>query len=239
MVDRTILNPAESILHDRLESDDIEFRRHPRARRYLLRVTATGKVAVTLPRWGTQKEAMKFVEEQRGWIQAQRRKRIESGSGEPWRFGSRVILKGESFILLEGVRHNCPIVIFGDNELRIADREMDLRRPVEAYFRLIAKNEMPGRVKTLAEEHSIAFHRVSIRGQSTRWGSCSAKGTISLNWRLIQVPQEVRDYVILHELMHRKEMNHSSRFWALVEEACPRYREYDRWLDDHVSLIGL
>ncbi len=224
---------------DSLESNDIQFRRHPRARRYLLRVDIGGKVMVTLPRWGTKKEAMKFVEEQRDWIKDQRRERIESGNGEPWSFGTQVLWRGELCSLMEGSLHNCPTVILGEHEFRIADRSMDLRRPIEVYLRSIAQNELSDRTKVLAETHGIEFYRVSVRGQSTRWGSCSAKGTISLNWRLVQVPKEVRDYVILHELMHRREMNHSGKFWALVESVCPGYREYDQWLDDHVSLIGL
>ncbi len=226
-------------MHDRLESNHIQFRRHPRARRYLLRVDAGGKVMVTLPRWGTKKEAMKFVQEQSDWIKGQRRERVESGNREPWEFGSKVLWRGKFYPLLEGSQHNCPTVVWGEHEFRIADRNMNLRRPIEVYLRSIAQNELPIRTKVLAEIHGIVFHRVSVRGQSTRWGSCSAKGTISLNWRLVQVPEEVRDYVILHELMHRREMNHSRKFWALVESVCPRYREYDQWLDDNVSLIGL
>ena len=72
--------------------------------------------------------------------------------------------------------------------------------------------------------------RVSIRNQRSRWGSCSRRGTIPLNWRLVQVPPFVREYVLLHELMHRRELNHSARFWRLVAAACPRYVEARRWL---------
>jgi predicted metal-dependent hydrolase len=72
--------------------------------------------------------------------------------------------------------------------------------------------------------------RVSIRNQRTRWGACSATGTITLNWRLIQVPDFVREYVLVHELMHRRELNHSRRFWRLVAACCPRLREARTWL---------
>ena len=71
------------------------------------------------------------------------------------------------------------------------------------------------------------------------WGSCSATGTISLNWRLVQTPEAVRDYIIHHELMHLKEMNHSGRFWARVEEVCPGWRDAETWLKRNGSLLGL
>ena len=82
----------------------------------------------------------------------------------------------------------------------------------------------------LAEWHSISVTRVSIRNQRSRWGACSSRGSITLNWRLILVPDFVRDYVMIHELMHRREMNHSARFWRHVATACPRMDEARRWL---------
>jgi predicted metal-dependent hydrolase len=72
--------------------------------------------------------------------------------------------------------------------------------------------------------------RVSIRNQRSRWGACSARGSITLNWRLILVPPFVREYVMIHELMHRRELNHSKRFWKHVAAACPRYRDARTWL---------
>jgi predicted metal-dependent hydrolase len=80
--------------------------------------------------------------------------------------------------------------------------------------------------------------RITIRNQCSKWGSCSARRTISLNWRLIQVPAAVRDYIIIHELMHLWEMNHSRKFWALVAQACPDWTDARRWLKGHRSLLG-
>jgi predicted metal-dependent hydrolase len=93
-----------------------------------------------------------------------------------------------------------------------------------------AAEELPQRLLELAREHGIAVTRVSIRNQRSRWGACSARGSITLNWRLILVPGFVRDYVMIHELMHRRELNHSKRFWGHVRAACPRYREARQWL---------
>jgi len=81
---------------------------------------------------------------------------------------------------------------------------------------------------------------VTVRNQRSRWGSCSASGTISLNWRLVQTPESVRDYIIYHELVHlRYEMNHSGRFWARVAEVCPWWQEAEYWLKRNGSLLGL
>jgi len=82
----------------------------------------------------------------------------------------------------------------------------------------------------LAREHGLTVTRVSIRNQKWRWGSCSRNGHICLNWRLVQVPDWVRDYVMVHELMHLKRMDHSPKFWRLVAAECPRYQDARRWL---------
>ena len=91
----------------------------------------------------------------------------------------------------------------------------------------------------LAAVTGVKVRRVVVRNQRSRWGSCSARGTISLNWRLVQTPDFVRDYIIYHELMHLREMNHSGRFWARVEAVCPGWRAAERWLEQHAGLLGM
>ena len=81
------------------------------------------------------------------------------------------------------------------------------------------------------------MRRITVRNQRSRWGSCSVKGTISLNWRLIQTPPFVQDYIILHELMHLREMNHSRRYWRCVEQVCPNYRNAEAWLKQNKNLL--
>jgi predicted metal-dependent hydrolase len=100
----------------------------------------------------------------------------------------------------------------------------------DALLRQRARRELPRQLLALAAAHGIPVRRVSIRNQRSRWGACSPSGTITLNWRLIQTPDFVREYVMLHELMHRREMNHSKRFWKLVAACCPRFVEARRWL---------
>jgi predicted metal-dependent hydrolase len=100
-------------------------------------------------------------------------------------------------------------------------------------LRLRACAELPQRLQELADRHGLSVTRISIRNQRTRWGSCGRDGHICLNWRLVVMPDWVRDYVIVHELMHRKRMDHSPAYWRLVAAAYPRYREARQWLRVH------
>jgi predicted metal-dependent hydrolase len=93
-----------------------------------------------------------------------------------------------------------------------------------------AKRELPPRLLELAAGLGLAVAKVSIRNQRWRWGSCSPNGHICLNWRLVSMPPWVRDYVMIHELMHLRRMDHSKKFWKLVAEACPDYEAARRWL---------
>ena len=107
------------------------------------------------------------------------------------------------------------------------------------HLESVGRIELPARTWELAAETGVNVKHVTVRNQRSRWGSCSAGGTISLNWRLVQAPDAVRDYIIYHELMHLREMNHSDSFWARVAEVCPWWRESERWLKHHGSLLGL
>jgi predicted metal-dependent hydrolase len=93
-----------------------------------------------------------------------------------------------------------------------------------------ARREVPPRLRELAAHHGLAVNGVSIRNQRSRWGSCGPDGRISLNWRLVLMPSWVRDYVLVHELMHLRRMDHSPRYWALVSRACPEYQAAREWL---------
>lgn len=127
--------------------------------------------------------------------------------------------------------------------LRFADQHLDWarrqrtrvissKRPaaVDREWRAQAARELPPQLFALAEQHELVVSRVSIRNQRSRWGSCSPRGHIALNFRLMLMPPEVREYILIHELMHLRQANDSIRFWRLVEAACPGFREAERWL---------
>jgi len=173
---------------------DVVFTRHSRARRYVIRVTADGVVRVTIPQWGSKREAAAFAERERAWIAKQQR-RAEEERAQP--------------------------------------KPSEMAGEVERDLRSRAKRALPARVSELAAQHGLTVARVSVRNQRWRWGSCSRAGHICLNWRLMTMPEWVRDYVIIHELMHLKRMDHSPRFWKLVARVCPDYQNARRWLRQH------
>jgi predicted metal-dependent hydrolase len=116
---------------------------------------------------------------------------------------------------------------------------VNFRPLVESHLQRLAKRQLPPRTGELALVLGWQPARVTIRNQSSRWGSCSPSRAISLNWRLIQTPDFVRDYIIIHELCHLREMNHSARFWQLVGRHCPDYREAEAWLKLNAARLGL
>ena len=96
---------------------------------------------------------------------------------------------------------------------------------------------IPERVKYFAPQVGVSYGRITIRNQKTRWGSCSSKGNLNFNCLLMLMPAEIQDYVVVHELCHRLEMNHSKAFWGRVEEILPDYKARRKWLKDHGAEI--
>ncbi len=210
---------------------------NPRARRYLLRLRPDGTARVTVPRGGSVSAARRFANQNLAWLEAQL-KRLPTPAPQPpeWRPGSEVLFRGE-LARLETAASGDNVILLGAEKLTGIQPADDLRPTVESHLRRLAERELPLRVMEFAASHRLAVRRVTVRNQRSRWGSCSRRGTISLNWRLVQTPPFVRDYIILHELMHLREMNHSSRFWRQVETVCPGYRTAEQWLKQHSRLL--
>ncbi len=211
------------------------FVHQPRARRYLLRLRPDGVARVTVPRRGSISAARDFVARNIGWLEQQ----IQKLENQPqatteWKLGTAIFFRGERVkIEVETAGQ----IRFGPELLTFRDVSVDLRPAIQKHFRQIAQRELPARVQELASLHGIDVSRVSVRNQKSRWGSCSRSGTVSLNWRLIQTPDFVRDYIILHELAHRRQMNHSDKFWQEVERLCPEYLTAERWLKTNRTVL--
>jgi predicted metal-dependent hydrolase len=213
----------------------LEVRVRPQARRYVLRLGADRVVRLTLPKRGSLKEAEVFLRRSQAWLE-RRLEQVRSSDGPPsvWKDGTEILLRGVWVRLSQA-----PGGVQAGDVLVPPSDERNWRPAVEAALRCVADEELPPRVEELARREHLVVRRVSVRNQRTRWGSCSRSGNMSLNWRLIQVPPDVRDYVVLHELMHLREMNHSSRFWAHVAVACPLYRHHAAWLRAHAGQLGM
>lgn len=194
-------------------------------RRYILRLLDDGTLRVTVPWWGSQRGARAFVEAERAWVARQLARRAARVPVR-WAPGREVLLDGARHALaeVEGV-----VSLAGQPVASTLESDV-IRAGVLRLLRDRARDTLPVELMALAARHGVTVNRVSIRNQSSRWGSCARSGAISLNWRLVQTPPFVREYVLVHELMHRRQMNHSPKFWRLVAEACPRYLEARRWL---------
>lgn len=206
------------------------FVRSPRARRYILRLRQDGVVRVTIPPRGTRREALELIERHRRWIETQWRQRLaERRAQHPWQDGTRILFRGREVALSVRAAGDACVVRFADQALRLPTTHR-VRDGVEQRLRALAETELEPRVRAFARQHGVAVKRVTVRNQRTRWGSCSRRGSISLNWRLVQMPAFVADYIMLHELMHMRQANHSRRFWREVEKVCPGFRDAEAWL---------
>lgn len=219
---------------------EVLFVRSAQARRYRLTLRRDGQAVAVIPVRGSEREARRFVEQQRDWLERARERQARRPRGaEVWTVGTRVLWRGALHPIRLAVAGARPQVSVAADVFRVPAAEGDLRPTLEAHFARRARIELPARAWELAAETGMEVRQVTVRNQRSRWGSCSATGTISLNWRLVQTPDAVRDYIIYHELMHLREMNHSARFWARVEEVCPGWRAAERWLKQNGSLLGL
>jgi predicted metal-dependent hydrolase len=172
-----------------------------------------------------------FARKNRAWIE----KQIRRAPAE-WAHGTELLFRGERVPLSVTPSDGGALVRFADQEVDVGPGD-DLRITVESRLRTLATKELTVRTWDLARQHGIEIRSVSVRNQRSRWGSCSVRKQISLNWRLIQAPEFVRDYIIIHELMHLEEMNHSTRFWQHVENVFPGYREAEKWLRGNSGLL--
>jgi predicted metal-dependent hydrolase len=207
----------------------VEFVRMRRARRYILRVKPDGTLRVTIPRGGSKAEAVAFLGRHLAWVARERARNREERAPARWGHGSIVFVRGVSHFLEVREIAGVPLAHYAGRVVRL--RTLDDARPdVERDLRALAVEQLIPRLQELAAEHGLTVRRASIRNQRSRWGSCSRNGSIALNFRLIQMPPDICDYVLIHELMHLKQQNHGPKFWALVERACPSYRDAERWL---------
>jgi predicted metal-dependent hydrolase len=209
-----------------------------RARRYVLRLRPDGAARVTIPCGGSAAEAMRFAERNAAWLEKQLlRQATRQSTPKTWLPGTEILFRGERVRLELEVDSDSGRVRFGSEVVSLGQSGGDVRPAVERHLWRLAARELPPRLLELAGLHQLPVRRVAVRNQRSRWGSCSRRGTVSLNWRLVQAPAFVRDYIILHELAHLKEMNHSRRFWREVARLCPEFATAERWLKEHSDLL--
>ncbi len=206
------------------------FKPHPTARFYRLTLQRDGSFRCTIPTRGNLADAQDFVGRHLSWMESRLvRRSLRPLPPNEWRLGLPVWFRGVPTPIVRAP--DGPHLLLGDLPIPTPDpQQHDLRIPVERALRNLAATELPNRVHVLASPHGLSPSAIHVRNQRSRWGSCSARGRISLNWRLVQVPPHIRDYIILHELAHLRHLNHSPSFWNEVRRLCPGFEAAESWI---------
>ena len=209
-------------------------RRSPRARRVRVSVENDGAVQVTLPNRAPLKAADEAVKELAPWIERRRRALARAAAENGRRPGTVPYLGQELTLLPQPGRSR--VHLRGDTLLV---PQQHTQEALERWYRRAARDVIGPRLDAATARAGTTYTGLTIRGQRTRWASCSSKGGMSFNWRLLLAPEAVLDYVIEHEVCHLEVMDHSPRFWRLLESRVPDWRTHSRWLRRFGSTLTL
>jgi predicted metal-dependent hydrolase len=209
-------------------------RRSTRARRVRVSVHAHRGVEVVLPARAPERAAAAAVSELRPWIEGRLDEAREALALIAARAGTVPYL-GRA---LQLVPQQGRTRVHRDGE-RLLVPEGDARAALERYYRRAARKEIAPRLDSAAALAGLSYEDLTIRGQRTRWASCSTTGRMSFNWRLLLAPERVLEYVVWHEICHLEILDHSPRFWALLERRWPGCREDRDWLSRHGATLVL
>ena len=196
-----------------------------------LRVREDTSVQLIVPNCFDQSLIDSLLQKKATWISRHQQFFRERISERRTLAPNEIPLFGEVFRFVPAPNLGRDVVV--DETVKEVRSGRDLTRiaDLHRWQRTFASAHLTARITELSAAHRLPYKRLFIRSQRTKWGTCSTKGNISLNWRLVLAPRHVCDYVILHELMHTKVLNHSHRFWVLLKGICPRCEEAIRWLN--------
>jgi predicted metal-dependent hydrolase len=213
-----------------------------RSRSFRLRVEPSGEVIVSTPRWVSQREIERFVENHTAWIaQAQAKVRQNKKSTVS---DAEAMIFGKTYTLKINSTSSSRIgVQVAGTELLVTSASLEptptqVKTQVNRFLKSTAEKYIVPRTHQLGKKMKISFGTITMREQKTRWGSCSSQGNLNFNWRLVHYAPAIIDYVIIHELAHRTHMDHSASFWALVAKYDSEYQQHRRWLKNHGLSVG-
>jgi len=216
----------------------VRISRNRRARRYTLRIhTASREAILTMPLRGNLAEASRFAEAHSGWL-AQRLRQLPEVA--PFCEGEIVPLRGTDHRIVHRPRTRGTVWVEQADDgplICAAGQREHLPRRVRDFLKREARRDLEAALAVYARVLDVRVTRLSIRDQSSRWGSCNSAGVLSFSWRLILAPPFVLDYLAAHEVAHLVEMNHSARFWKLLRRICPMTDAATRWLDAHGNAL--
>jgi len=198
-----------------------------------LRVRDDGTVQLIAPESFEQTRIDDLLERKAGWI-ARHQKFFEGRLSRLSPAAGEIALFGDVFRFRHEPSLGRTVQVNRQHRSIASGRDLMLNDEQSRWYRRYARAVLGKRAREISILHGLAFNRLFIRGQETKWGSCSRKGNISLNWRLILAPQYVIDYVILHELLHTRVLNHTQRFWVHLRTLCPNCEKAISWLNANV-----
>jgi predicted metal-dependent hydrolase len=204
---------------------EVTLRRTARARRMSLRVSRLdGTVTLSLPTRAREDEALAFLRAQEGWIRKALDNVVPSGTVG---FGAELPVEGRLLRVVAG-KGRSPVV--AGCELQVPGDAARVGVRVATFLKHLARDRLALASDAYAQRIGRRYRTLTLRDTRSRWGSCTAEAGLMYSWRLIMAPPVVLDYVAAHEVAHLAEMNHSSRFWAIVAELMPEYEQHRRWL---------
>jgi predicted metal-dependent hydrolase len=207
----------------------LAFRRNMRARRLIIRPSRDGRsFIVTMPPRVNRSEAIDFAERSRRWMVSRLR-----SSPSPIGFapGARIMFRGSEYTIVHRpVERGSVWRGEADASLNIAGDIVHLPRRLADWLKQEAKRDLTRASLAYSQAMAVTFRRITVRDQSSRWGSCSADGNLSFSWRLVLAPAFVLDYVAAHEVAHLRHMNHGVRYWRLLLSHCPHAKDAETWL---------
>ena len=215
-------------IHD-AEFGDIMIKRQPLARQVHLRISPSGQLIISLPTAAPRMAAQLLIKGSRRRIRAMLHEYYErSAYTHDQPIGKSHHLLFQSGDKLDVTRTGTTIIVTvpPEHPIQSATAQRHIKPAITQALRKEAKGYLPRRLRWLADQHGLDYQTVKITHASSRWGSCSSKGTISLNIALMTLPFELLDYVLIHELAHTREMNHSPSFWRIVEQLDPQYQQH-------------
>ena len=216
------------------ETLPILVRSDTRAKRITLRFNPWSRdITVTLPRRTAVREGLEFAELKRDWLENVISKTPQKVTFED---GAVIPVLGKPYIIEHRPRGRGVVTMEGDR-LIVTGSEEFLARRLKDWLKEHVKDIIVKAAKEKAASTGRTVRQVTVRDTSSRWGSCSADGRLSFSWRLIFATAEVLDYVVSHEVAHLSEMNHSKRFWQLVDSICPHWEASDDWLTHHGQVL--
>ncbi len=222
----------------------IAYRIHTSARARRLRLTVSGgQVSVTLPRGVPRAEAEKMLKQHADWVMKQLARSTSPRAPQKTLPTDVILLRGEvkHVVVIEEAGRLSRLHIKETPDrliLRVPKGEGKKGRSLAVpWLKALAREEISAAANRWATRMGVRFNAISIRDQKTRWGSCSSRGTLSFNWRLVMAPPAVLEYVVIHELAHLKQPNHSPSFWQIVGQHFPDYKMARTWLRANASLL--